>query len=144
FHILSDLNKTRHGIMVSHTSDVLLDNRIGVQLFRYIMAGRTDYLYSSLVCSMVGLSTNKRGQKRVVDVNNPMGKMTYKIWTENLHVPRQNHKLDLVLLVKVQLAVFLFGFICSRYWEMMERYSKAPSYWFQRSVVRNDQGSSYL
>ena len=58
---------------MSDSCGILLDNGTGIQIDRNIMAGGSDELDPSSECLMLWLGSDKRGQERVVDVDDVVG-----------------------------------------------------------------------
>ena len=59
-------NKILDRVTMAYVDDILTNNRTVVQFRRYIVAGRPDYLYSSLIRLMVRFGSNKRRKKRMM------------------------------------------------------------------------------
>jgi hypothetical protein len=82
---------------VVHPDDSLLDDRALVQVRGDIVGGRADQLHASVVGLVVGLRTGDARQEGVVDVDGAPLEALAQVVGQDLHVARQHHRVDLVL-----------------------------------------------
>ena len=82
--------------------DLLLNDGTLVQVGRHEMRRRADNLDAALVRLVVGLRTLEGGQEAVVDVDDASGQRVAQHGGEDLHVPREHDKLNVVLADEVQ------------------------------------------
>src|SRR5690606_25904533 len=74
-----------------------------------------DDLDPGLVGLLVGLAADKGGQKRVVDVDDPVGIVLEELRGEYLHVPGKDDKVDLRLLEQGESLALLFELVFFRH-----------------------------
>ena len=89
---------------------VLLDNRPLVQLVAHIMTRRTDEFDASLESAVVGPSARKRGQKRMMPVDDPVRIPAHKLRRKDLHVARQGDQSHFFPVEQPPLRLLRFGF----------------------------------
>ncbi len=77
---------------------VLLDDGPLVQRFADVVGRSADQLHAPLEGLLVRLGADKRRKKRVMDVDNALGKTSHEVRRKDLHVARQYHQFDVVLL----------------------------------------------
>ncbi|MCY1413769.1 hypothetical protein D9M71_292060 [compost metagenome] len=77
---------------------VLLDDRAGVKLFGYIVAGRADQLHTAQRGLVIRLGTDERRQEAVVNVDHLLGIFLAQLRWQDLHVTRQHHDIGTVFL----------------------------------------------
>jgi len=63
---------------------VLLDDGAVVQGFGDVVRGRADQFHAPFKRPVIGLGTMKRRQKRMVDINDVIGKLADKVARQNL------------------------------------------------------------
>ena len=108
-------NKILDRITMAYVDDILSNNWTVVKFRRYIVAGRPDYLYSSLIRLMVRFGSNKRRKKRMMNVDDAIRKVLDKAIGENLHITSQDDKLNLPGCKFFEYAFFLSEFILGGY-----------------------------
>src|SRR5579863_2569860 len=80
------------------TDHVLLDDWSVVEYFGDVMAGCADELDAALESLMIRARSNKRRQKRVVNVDNALRVAVDEFVRQNLHVAGEHHEVRLMLL----------------------------------------------
>ena len=80
---------------VRHALHVLFDDRPLVQILGDVMAGGADQFDAPVVGLLVGVGTDERGQKRVVNIDDPVRVPGHESGAENLHVTRQHDHIHL-------------------------------------------------
>ena len=74
FEISAFLNEIFESVAMGYSHHVLLDDRPVVELFRDVVRSRSNQLHSSLKGLLVWLCAYKRRQKRMIDVDDALGK----------------------------------------------------------------------
>src|SRR5207253_11058016 len=74
------------------------DDGAVIEDISYVVACRCNNFYATFKRLVVGLCTNKCGQKRVMDVNNLLRISAHERLGENLHVTREDDEVDAVVL----------------------------------------------
>ena len=66
------------------------------------------------MCLSIRIGADKCRQKRVVDIDNARGISIHQLGREDLHVPSQDHEIDLLFIERSQNGFFLsrFSFWC--------------------------------
>ena len=72
FEVAAFLHEVLEGIAVGDSDNVLLDDGAVVQDFRHVMGGRAEQLDAALERLVVRLGADKRGQKRMMDVDDAL------------------------------------------------------------------------
>jgi hypothetical protein len=107
--ILSFADQVFDGLPVTNPHDVLGNNRTLIKGGSYIMSRRTDDLDSPGISLVVRSSSGKGWQEAVVNVDYRHSGVCEEPSTQNLHVPRQNDQVHLLLLEDFQLCLFRLG-----------------------------------
>src|SRR5436309_2628109 len=76
---------------------ILLDDRTIIKRLGDIVAGGTDQLDAALECLVIRPRPYKSGQEGMVDIDDALRVTVYEVVRQDLHVPRQHHKIRLVL-----------------------------------------------
>eukprot|EP01136_Pigoraptor_vietnamica_P025315 Opistho-1_new@79202 len=82
---------------VVDAGDLLLDDGSFVQVRGHVMGGGADQLDTALIGLVIGLGALEAGQEAVVDVDGPAREVVAQARTQDLHIARQHHQIDLVL-----------------------------------------------
>src|SRR6266700_5171387 len=96
---------------------VLLDDGTIIEDLRDVVAGRANQLHSPLESLMVRLAADERGQKRMMNVDDPLRIRTHELRRKNLHVASENdevHRLPLQQSQNLALRRLLF-FLLNRH-----------------------------
>ena len=97
------LHQVRKLVAVGNAAHVLLDDGPVVQNLSDVVAGGANQLYASLVRGVIGARPGKRGQKRVMHVDDPPRIAIDEPGRKNLHVAGQHHQVDSMLIEQVKL-----------------------------------------
>jgi hypothetical protein len=62
-----------------------------------------------------------------------------KAWRQNLHVARQNDKVNVITLKQFDLAIFHLEFVCGEDWEMMKRNLVKAGEFLRVLMIADDQ-----
>ena len=108
-------------VPVRHPGDVLLDDRTIVEDRRRIVRGRPDQFHAARRRLMIGLAAGKRGQKRVVDVDDRRSAFFQKVRREHLHVACEHHQIDPQFAQPRQLTGLGGGLVGGRHRDEMKR-----------------------
>src|ERR1700688_2399967 len=84
------------------------------------MAGGANQFNAPLIGLVIGLRSNKRGQKGMMDIDDAVAITGSKFGAQNLHVPGQHDQIDPLARQQLQLFPFLFSLIGRADWENME------------------------
>src|SRR5260370_39644350 len=95
--VASLANKVLQPVAVRNARPALLDDRSVVENFCDVMRGRADELYAALERLVVRLCADERRQKRMVDIDDPLGVLFDEIRGEYLHITREHDQIDVVL-----------------------------------------------
>lgn len=85
-------------VTVRDAHDILFDDGSFVQFFGHIVAGSSNQLHASIKGSVIRTRTHKGGQEGMMDIDDAAGISLQKPWREYLHVARQHHEIDAVIL----------------------------------------------
>src|SRR6266853_2485671 len=96
---------------MADTDDVLFDDGAIIQLLRDIVAGSANQFDASPICLVIGLGSDKRWQKRMVNIDDAVAINGRKFGAQNLHIPSQHEQIDPLTRQKFQLFLFLFSII---------------------------------
>lgn len=58
---------------------------------------------------MIRRPTGKGRQKTVMDINDAIGKLSQKVWTQYLHIPCQDYHFDVLEQLELLLLLFRLG-----------------------------------
>ena len=90
-----------------HPGDVLLDDRPLVEFRRHIMRRRADQLHAPRMGLMIRLGSLEARQERMMNVDQAAFKLAAEIGRQDLHVARENDKVDALSLDKIEQPGFL-------------------------------------
>lgn len=108
-HVAPRLCHRRGGMRVSYWNHALRDDRAGVEIIGDDMRRRADDLYSALVRLMIGFCADKSRQKRVVNVDHPIGIARHELRRENTHVFGEHDVFRRIILNHFGNPVFMSG-----------------------------------
>src|SRR5690554_435293 len=103
------------------------------------MTGCTNNFNASRMRCMIGFSSNKCRQKRVMNVDDSLRIGFYETGRKNLHISGQNNKIYVVLFKKLDLFFLLLFFSSCSDWDVDIRNSKLFHYLLHVWVVTYDQ-----
>ena len=109
--ILALQHQTLRRILMRNACYILLNDRTCIQFGRYIVAGGTDNLHTTLVCLMIRLCTDECRQERVVDVDDVVRILSNHLVADNLHVSGQHDERDILFLQQLHLSCLYFGLV---------------------------------
>ena len=78
FQILALADEITDGMLVVDVDGALLDDRPFIQVRGDVVAGRADDFDAASIGRMIGLGTGKGRQKRMMNVDDPVGIIIYK------------------------------------------------------------------
>src|SRR5882762_8628930 len=93
---------------MANSHNVLFDDGPVVQLFRDVVARSANELDAPVIRLVVGARSDKRRQKRVVNVYYSISIMYNYLLTDDLHVPGQHDQIDLVACQQLEFFPLLF------------------------------------
>src|SRR6187402_3783514 len=82
------LDQTGQSVVLRDACDILLDDRTFVQLCSDIVAACADEFYAAREGCVIWPGSSERGQKRVVDIDDPLRIRVDKLRRDDLHVAR--------------------------------------------------------
>ena len=126
-------------ITVTDPHDVLFDDRAVVQLLGDVMARSANELDAPVVRLVVRTRTNKRREKRVVNVDDPVGISARELRAQDLHVPSQHDQIDMIVCEQLKFFLLLFLFIFGVDRKHVERDAKAFRHGLQVRMVADHQ-----
>mmetsp|Transcript_1414 Transcript_1414/g.4068 ORF Transcript_1414/g.4068 Transcript_1414/m.4068 type:complete len:448 (+) Transcript_1414:2110-3453(+) len=94
------LDHVPHRIPVRDPDNVLVDDGASVQVRRDVVRRGADDLHPAIVRAVVRIASLEGGQETVVDVDGVGLVPPAEVVREDLHVPREHHHVDVVLLQK--------------------------------------------
>src|SRR6202050_1471604 len=83
-------------IAMRYADYILLDDRAIVEDFGHVVACSADQFYSAFKRLMIRPRSDKRGQKRVVNIYDPLWIFIHEVIRQNLHIAGQHHEVGLV------------------------------------------------
>ena len=112
------------GVALADAHHVLLDDRPLVELRRHVVGGGADDLDAPLLGLVIGPGAGEGGEERVVDVDDPVCVSAHELFAQDLHVPRQDDKVDLLLLQHCDDALLLRNLALGRDGEAVKRHAE--------------------
>ena len=120
-------------------NDLLFDDRAGVQFGSDIVAGRPDDLYAAFESRMIRFRPDKRRQKRMVDIDDPVREGFDHPFRNDLHVTRQHDEVDLMFGQQLHFGAFLLLLVLLVDRENVERDIETSADVFQFGVIADNQ-----
>ena len=97
FDVTSFLDEVVNGVAMVDADHILLDDGAVVQYLSHVVSGCSDQLDAPLKCLMVGLRSDKRGQERVMNVDQILGtNRGDEISRKHLHVAGEDDEIAAV------------------------------------------------
>jgi len=118
--ILSLADQVFDGVPMTDPRDVLGDNRTLVKGFGHVVRCRADNFDSSRISLVVWSPPRKGRQKTVVNVDYRNSGVCEKSCAQDLHVPRQDDQVDLLVLEELQLCLLRLGLAIRPYLNVMK------------------------
>src|SRR5690348_9723339 len=94
-YIPSFTDQVFNGITMVALYNILRNNWPFIQAVRDIMSSSANQFYSPFKCLLVGICANERGQKTMMDVNDPVSILFDDEWLQYLHVTRKYQEIHL-------------------------------------------------
>src|SRR6267154_95305 len=135
FQIAAFADQIVDRITMTDPDDVLLNDRAVVQLLRDVVARGADELDAPVVRLVVRPRSNKRRQKRVVNVDDPVGKSARELRAQDLHVPSEHNQVDMIVCEQLKFFLLLLLLIFGPDRKHVERDTKALRHGLQVRMV---------
>src|SRR6267143_2104894 len=139
FQIAAFADQIVDRITMTDPNDVLFNDRAVVQLLRGVVARGADELDAPVVRLVVRSRSNKRRQKRVVNVDDPVGKSARELRAQDLHVPSQHNQIGLIGCKQLEFFLLLFLLIFGADRKDVERDAKSFRHGLQVRVIADHQ-----
>src|SRR5690606_24387447 len=121
FNVATFPDKPIRRVEMAHALHILFDDRALIEIARDVVGGRSDELYATIECLVIGLRALEARQEGVVNVDATAEKIGRQFVGKDLHVAGENHQVGSCLLDDAAQLLFLFRLRLARDGKMPER-----------------------
>ena len=91
FDLPTDSNHIVHTISVGNMRDILIEDGPGIELRCDVMSRGPDDLYPSFIGLLIRVRSDKRRQKRVMNIDDRLAVRFQELRRQNLHITCEHH-----------------------------------------------------